>query len=88
MNRIIWKLENGEIAVTTLAKNVNQERAIERCKPEGAIRMPDMDAKDLPSREHRHKWRHINGKIEVDNSVADLPVVLTTEERLTALESL
>ena len=44
--------------------------------------------KDLPNRKFRHKWRHINGKIEVDNSVADLPVVLTTEERLTALESL
>lgn len=86
MKKIIWKLENGEIAVTTLAKGVNQNRAIEKCKPEGATRMPDMDAKDLPSREFRHKWRHDGNKIIIDNSVADLVVEPTIEERLSALE--
>ncbi|KKL20001.1 hypothetical protein LCGC14_2459830 [marine sediment metagenome] len=86
--KIVWKLEDGSIAVTTLAKGVDEERAIERCKPEGAIRMPDMDAKDLPSREFRHKWRHDGQKIFVDNSVADLPEPeATIEERLSALEN-
>ena len=84
--KIIWKMPDGSIQVTTLAKGIDFETGAAKCKPEGAERMPDMDAKDLPSREFRHKWRHMNGKVEVDNNVADLPHIPTIEERLSALE--
>ncbi|KKN18381.1 hypothetical protein LCGC14_0956320 [marine sediment metagenome] len=94
--KIIWKMADGEVIVTTPAPKGRREgepeldwieRVALKCKPDGATRMPDMEAKDLPSREFRHKWRHDGKKIIIDNTVADLPVVLSVEERLTALES-
>ena len=84
--KIIWKMPDGSIQVTTLAKGIDFETGAAKCKPLGAERMPDMDGKDLPSREHRHKWRHDGNKIIIDNTVADLPVIPTIEERLSALE--
>ena len=45
------------------------ERVALKTKPEGAIRLPDMDAKDLPTRESRNAWRFKNNKIEVDTKL-------------------
>lgn len=94
--KIVWKLANGEIAVTTPAPKGRREgeseldwfeRVAYKTKPEGAIRCDDCLASELPSREFRHKWRHDGKKIIIDNSVPDLVVEPTIEERLKALES-
>ena len=95
-HRIVWKMPNGEIEVTTPApkgrrENEKHEDWIERvaikAKPKGATRMKDCMAEDLPSREFRHKWRHNGNEIFVDDNVADLIIEPTIEERITALES-
>jgi len=75
--RIIWKMPDGSIVVTTPAPKCKRsfEEIAEKSKPEGAIRMPDCNVEDLPSREFRHKWRSDSkGKIIIDNTVADLPL--------------
>ena len=85
--KIVWKMPDGTIAVTTLAKEIDFEKGAAKCKPEGATRMPDMEAKDLPSREFRNKWRaDSDGKVFVDTSIPDLIFPPSIEERLSALE--
>lgn len=86
--RILWQMPGGVIAVTVPCAPMQDgesetaylDRIAAKAKPEGAVRLPNIDTADLPpSREFRNQWRFRGGKVQVDPD-------LETEERWRRVE--
>ena len=94
--KIVWKMADGTVRVTTGSPKYSDDdidwlaEKVKASNPEykDAIRCPDCNPEDLPSREHRHKWRHDGSKIIVDESIADLPLPVTLESLKAEIELL